>query len=623
MNKSSKTGMWVLAALAVIVVGVLLFPSIRSHLPSFNGGDSSRPDADVRNEGFASEHQSPPPEPQALPASPVAGGRSTPGTPARRALSDDQVSTARTQPATPDPNDDRVAALGLARELVSGLPVGTRLALRPLGRRADNLPPDVGRRLYEALLGGISRAAPADITLMARERLAEVYRSLEEFYQGDIESLLRNARADVEIICGSTWDARGILLSCSAIRLESGVTLASGSAHFEHRRDGADYELAINDVARRIVDGAPGPGRIARTLFQDAKTGAQTDLGQDAGRRLDTLVAAELAGLADRRANVARAADVLGGAPGTVGVAEYRLRGLLRALDANRIRLDARLEDASGTTLVSAGADVAVSTIPEVLRPGPSASATRSRRHEAIAEAVVSSRLDAASARRAVRNLARARVIAQAMALAAPDVTEITDEVDAMRALGEYLGIGITVGEEFHDVPGRQAPGRVVVRLVAQVVPVGTAVRPPVSAKLGKSVYAEHEPMTLEIRSEAAAHVGVFSWAADNTVVRLYPNLGRTSLAVGADDVVILPGAGEGRLMSSPMPPPSNLEDHEAVVVVASANRMDFMALAPSVGATLDETMGRSINGSDFLHNVASAQPGQMAVLVLPYLVHR
>ena len=627
MNKYTKTSLWIIAVLTVALLGVLVFPMIDRHLA---------PSTDAGAHGEAVR------EPKARPAEVGADDVS-----AIEAPSNDEVSTARTRRApvpvdrmpsaisvpsnadvtvvarSPAPPTIPFSAYTLAEKLIAGIPPGSRLAVRPLGRGTDGLSREVGRRFYEDLLGAFSDSLRDGITLLPRERLMEVYRSLEEFYQGDdIESLLHDARADVEVVCKSTATGTGVRLSCSAIRLEHVATLATGAALFELTREGMDYELAVDAVARGLTDGAPGSGRIVQTLFLDAKTGAQTNLSQDSGRRVEALLTTALAEKVNREASQARAADALGGTSATTPPAEYRLRGFLRSLDDSRIRLDARLEDAEGTTLVSAGADLAVATIPEMLRPGPSTAAPPGRRYEAAAEAVVSDRLEAASARRATRNLARARVIAQAMALPAPDVTEVTDEVDAVRALGEYLEVGITVNERFHDAPVPQAD-RIAVRLVAEVVPVGTAVRPPVTAKLGKTVYAEREPMSVELRSDAAAHVGVFSWAADNTVVRLYPNADRTDLMVGADDVVILPETGEGLLMSSPMPPPSNREDHEAIVIVASPERMDFMALAPPVGGSLDETMDRSIDGSDFLRNVASSQPGRLSVLVLPYLVHR
>ena len=60
------------------------------------------------------------------------------------------------------------------------------------------------------------------MTVLARERLHEVYGSLEEFYQGDIKSMLQAAQADVEIICKASPVAEGVTLACGAVDLNEG-----------------------------------------------------------------------------------------------------------------------------------------------------------------------------------------------------------------------------------------------------------------------------------------------------------------------------------------------------------------------------------------------------------------
>ena len=167
-------------------------------------------------------------------------------------------------------------------------------------------------------------------------------------------------------------------------------------------------------------------------------------------------------------------------------VPRYRLRSELRRLDNQRFRVDARLL-LGERKLIADGADVAIASVPAEL----TASLSRgdgvpepTRRYEAVAEAVVSERLDAASARRAARNLARARVIAQALGLDAPAVDEVRTEADAVAALGEYLSKGLPVDEQFHDL-GVDDGWRIGVRLAAKV---GVVSRPAVTAKLQKTV---------------------------------------------------------------------------------------------------------------------------------------
>lgn len=160
------------------------------------------------------------------------------------------------------------------------------------------------------------------------------------------------------------------------------------------------------------------------------------------------------------------------------------------------------------------------------------------------------------------------------------------------------------------------------VRLAARVVLLGAVIRPAVSARLVRVVYKAREtPIRMEIRSEERAYLGVYAWGADNRVVRLYPRAGET-LAIGADETVFLPRRGEGRILTAPLPVPGNREDHEAIVVVAAPQPLDFSALAAGVGETLSGTMARAVDGAGFLAALAGLDPARMSVTWLPYSVH-
>ena len=511
--------------------------------------------------------------------------------------------------------------IALAERLLADIPNGAKVALQPLDQRYAGLESAVGDPLYERLLLALADAAEDGVTLLARERLRAIYNSLEEFYQGDIESLLRNAQADIEIICKPTSNATGIILSCSAVRLVNAVTLATAAAHFPISRSAAHFDVAIDAIAARLVQGVP-PGTVALVPLLD--TGVETTLTRRIGERLEDKIATQMAKRLGSRAAEA-AANVELGRGQTTGtdVPRYRLRGELRRLDDKRFRVDARLLMGE-RKLIADGSDVAIASVPAEL----AASLTRSdgapeptKRYEAVAEAVVSTRLDAASARRAARNLARARVIAQALGLDAPAVDEVQTEADAVAALGEYLGKGLPVDEQFHDLAVDDG-SRIGVRLSAKVVPVGVVSRPALTATLPKTVFKAMEPITIELRSEAKAYVGVFAWGADNRVVRLYPTDAQRQLTMDAGEVLVLPAPGEGRIRSEPLRVEGNLEDHEALIVVAAAESVDYGGLAPQAGATLTETMERSLSGGKFLAEIAMAGPSRMFVAVLSYQVH-
>ena len=216
-------------------------------------------------------------------------------------------------------------------------------------------------------------------------------------------------------------------------------------------------------------------------------------------------------------------------------------------------------------------------------------------------------------------------MVAQALDLPSPRVTDVRTEADAVAAFEGFLDAGLPVDERFREVRtvggARDTEERVAVHLVARVAPVGALLRPAVSARLGHTVYQAMEPISIEIRSEEAVHLGVFAWGADNRVVRLYPR-GRVRLSARAGETLILPRPGEGRILSAPMPGSNNREDHEAFVVVAASRLLDFAALAPEAGASLSETLDRADDASSFFAALAAQDPARMAVIWLPYQVH-
>ena len=461
------------------------------------------------------------------------------------------------QPAPPAPESTVSPAAQLAAGLLDTIPPGARLALRPLDPRETGLPREIGARLYEAVLNAVVRAsARRDVTVLARERLHEVYGTLEEFYQGNVESMLRAARADVEIICKASPVADGVTLSCGAVDLEGTDTVAHAMALFPPlERAGAPYGLAVADIARRLVDGARAVGPVERVMLMDVSLGARGDLGAYLGRRLEGEVFRLMEERARREGNEARVAAVVGTAPDASGeVPRYRLAGELWRLDEDLVRVEMRLKH-RGRTLLAAGADIAFASLPSHLAAGAGSrgGAGAGRIYEAVAEAVVSERLDRKSALRAAHNLARARVVAQALDLPPPGVTEVTAEEDAVALFAGFLDAGLPVEEGFREVrPQGDADGeeRIAVRLTARVVPVGSVVRPVVAARLEHTVYRAMEPMRIEIRSEERAHLGVFAWGADDMVVRLYPR-GAYRLEIGPGEALDIPRHSAGLAAAS------------------------------------------------------------------------
>ena len=402
--------------------------------------------------------------------------------------------------------------------------------------------------------------------------------------------------------------------------------MAHAAAHFTLKRPVAPLEIAVAEIAERLVDGVPETGPVDRVTLLESATGAQSDLSAYLAQHLEGEVTRRMAERARREGNEARVAAVLHTAPEeSAEVPRYRLKGVIWRLDGERVRLEARLH-LGARRLAGAAADIARSSLPSGLVAGAAAGqATAGVTYEATAEAVVSSRLDRASALRAARNLARARVVALALELPPPRVADVRTEADAVAAFEGLLDFGLPVEERFREVrpvsDKRDSEERIAVHLVAKVMPVGALVRPTLSARLGHTVFRAMEPISIEIRSEESVHLGVFAWGADNRVVRLYPR-GRARLAARAGETLVLPRPGEGRILSAPMPGPGNREDHEAFVIVAAPRALDFAALAPEAGATLSETLERADDASRFFAALAVQDPARMALIWLPYQVH-
>ena len=358
--------------------------------------------------------------------------------------------------------------IALAERLLDDIPSGAKVALQPLDQRYAGLEAAMGDPLYERLLLALTNAAEDGVTLLARERLRAIYNSLEEFYQGDIESLLRNTQADIEIICKPTSNAAGIILSCSAVRLVNAVTLATAAAHFPITRRAAHFDVAIDAIASGLAQGAP-PGTV--TLVPLLDTGVETTLTRRIDERLENKIATTMAKRLGSRAAEAAANAALGdGQASGSEVPRYRLRGELRRLDDQRFRVDARL------LLGSASQGKRCSR-----RPNPSASSC-----------------------------------------------------EAMRRCGW----------------------------------------------------------------------GVFAWAADDRVVRLYPTNAQRQLTMDSGEVLVLPSQGEGRTRAEPFRMEGNHEDHEALVVVAATEQLDYRALTPAAAA------------------LATARPMRNSISILSYQVH-
>ena len=305
--------------------------------------------------------------------------------------------------------------------------------------------------------------------------------------------------------------------------------------------------------------------------------------------------------------------------PPDVDAASVETDGVLEAkavVRAGNVVVVLHVQDHQWHTVASAQVEVPEGVFPPGVVRDPGA-----KRFRAKARAVTSDELDRAGATRAMRNLARARVVARALGLPPPSIDVVRSEADGVRALSGTLDHGIPADERFSG-PWPDGSGGLEAELEARVVRVGDEGRPKVEASLDGNEFRAEEPIGITLSAEEAVHAAVFAWGADNQVVRLYPNAEAPDLALEAGSRVTLPRAEEGHIQSAPMP--GNAEDHEAFIVLAGGGRPAFDGLAGLVGETVEETMqAGNVSGAAFFDALARLDTSRLALIVLPYRVTR
>jgi len=515
--------------------------------------------------------------------------------------------------------DEEKALNRLSASLLASVPRGKALAVRPFTEADTGLPQGVADQLYDKLLRSLFVASRGRHQLREREELKALFSSAEEFHSADFRQVLKAARADVDVLCDVTPNLDGVQLSCSATDTLEATIVGTGGALVPVQADNIQpFESALIRLAADIWPYITDMRTINSAGIVDQQTGALTDLGAHvADRLMEQFNTWYVDAKRKRQGDRAMQEAIAPGDSKEAVLKDYSLSGVIWTLDEDVIDLRAKVKW-QGQVVATRSVRVSLATVPASLR---AVAGTRAEFYEAIGEAVVSARLDRDAATRAARNLARARVIAQAVRISGPTVTEVRDEADAATLIG-FLGHGIPKNER--STPIAANGGRVAVSLTAQVAPVGSTAAPEIEAALNKNVYRAMEPISIEVSSTAKAHLGVFAWGADNMVVRVYPNAAHPDVVVEAGGTLSFPLPGEQvTIRSAPMPGAGNREDHEAFIVIASAVQIDFRGMAKAAGATLDETRMFAVPAPQFLSALGKSDLRRTRVLFLPYQVRK
>ncbi|MDA1326418.1 MAG: hypothetical protein O3C34_16955, partial [Proteobacteria bacterium] len=342
------------------------------------------------------------------------------------------------------------AASCLARQLISTIQTNEKIALRPFLPKETSIPAETGKRLYDDITKALFDASGGRHKIIGRGKMDQIWKIWEAQFIGDFAKFIEQSRASVEIVCNVAPHSVGIELSCSAFPIgkdKAVAALAVARQAFPLKPERFQMEHGLADIARRLSESARGEDRVGSVVILNNKTGQQSELtamiGGQARISFNKLQA-------DRRLKCERdklAKEVLQSADGKIcGDSErYVFRGKLWWLDDKTVELELSLSSGAGH-IVDERVRIDRQSLPERFLKRDNVERAF---YNATAVAFISRNLDRDSAERAARNLARARVVSQALGVRAPSVKEIRTEADGVFTLGDSLNHGIPVEERF------------------------------------------------------------------------------------------------------------------------------------------------------------------------------
>lgn len=507
----------------------------------------------------------------------------------------------------------------LARELIRRIPEGERIGLVPFGPPGTAIPREIADDLYDRIARALSRASGGRHHFTNKSRGDKAWESWRaERKTSDYQAFWNQRRVGVTLHCEDRGlKGSGVALSCTAFpvgeksRFKGDILGPLAVFSVAHKL--FQYEYTFTRLSLDLTrQGAPGKIARVRITGPDGERSELTRRMEETLRRVVEERLGESRRALERQANWREA---MGQGAGKAAPAEaYKLRGRMSWMNESVAELSVSLWGNGERKITRIGRFERGWLPAGLIRPGAGR-----LRYRAAARAVVSDRLGEAGARRAVRNLARARVVAKALGLPEPDIAEVRSERDGVRALRGALDRGIPVAERFSGPVKEDGAWRV--ELEARVIEVGWKSRPELSARLLRDELRAMEEIVIELSAREPVHAAVFAWGADNKVARLYPNPRTGALKVPAGGKLVLPRAGEGRIRSAPLP--GNAADHEAIIVVAAKERLAFPDLAPAAGGSVAATIKAAVSGGGFFERLARLDLGRAAVRVLPYRVSR
>jgi hypothetical protein len=494
-----------------------------------------------------------------------------------------------------------------------------KIAVRPF--QADevaNLP--TAEQLNGEVEAALQRQGAGAVEIMTRAQLGNIWAEIQEFSGNDpderFRGLTRDAGADVLVLGKMQPATGGYSVEYRAIDVRAASTgqalaftreprllPAALAAPVAEPLDQAMFR-ASRDLARQLV----AVTKLTSDAITITHSGDRSDMAETLLDQLENRLREQI-GPARRRAAAGPQAYT-GEAPPDPGPTEIVISARPRErAHWVEVRFEAQAKDRGRPT--STTVTIQKSDLADLLP------LDRNRPFQASAEAVVTGALDLDAASRAARALARARVIAQKTDPLMDDtpvmVNGLTDGAIAMQALSG----GLTLNEQW-QMDKLDGGKRVRATLTATVKPVGGPTAPRITAVISTPVVQTEAPFKLTLTSNAPAYVGVFDWTSDDKVLRAYPYAGHKPVVLAAGTPLTLPRPDEDPLTSDLRPKVA--ADFEALIVVASSQKLNYDKIAQEAGATLDESLAREVPIADVFAALA-ALPGDISVSIVPYQV--
>lgn len=190
---------------------------------------------------------------------------------------------------------------GIARELLTGVDAGKRIALQPYAASEVPVPVAVAQSFNDALGRAIEKSGSGN-TIVARGELPRLLAETEEFGQtADQIALLEASRADILLIGALVPVRGGVEISYKAFDLKSGRQAASSQPRFlvvdTSAANGMTLEQALAGAADALARQLPDMKTVETLGIYYQQSDVQTALGSYVGKELTGRLLERISGL--------------------------------------------------------------------------------------------------------------------------------------------------------------------------------------------------------------------------------------------------------------------------------------------------------------------------------------